>query len=77
MNIAELLLRVKEKKAAASEVDPLSRKGIALDLVSAFRGKSMVSTEVLGEMMESQATMYLKANEQVTDSPGSERVRRA
>ena len=62
-NLDDLLDKAKERKASASELQPLSREGIALDLVSAFRGNSMVSTDVLGDLMQAQATMYLKGTE--------------
>ena len=62
-NLNDLLAKAKERKVTANKLNPLSRKGIAIDLVSAFRGNSMVSANVLGDLMQVQATMYIKGSE--------------
>lgn len=62
-NLDDLLAKAKEGKATANESNSLFRKGIAIDLVSAFRGNSMMSANVLGDLMQAQATMYIKGSE--------------
>lgn len=62
-NLNELLAKIKERKAIANNLNPLSRKGIALELMSGFRGNSIMSANALGDLMQAQATMYLKGSE--------------
>ena len=62
-NLNDLLAKTKERKATANELNPLSRKGIAIELVSAFRGNSIMSANILRDLMQAQITMYIKGSE--------------